>query len=112
MSVQAERLDKHIPLPDLLPMQLIISSKDNLIANSKGEFIVIIDVDNERSYSLSIIGSRIWMEISKPIAIGQLVEVLCQKYNWERATCEFVVINFIMFLSREKLILFHLFTYY
>ncbi|MEF2243457.1 MULTISPECIES: PqqD family peptide modification chaperone [unclassified Paenibacillus] len=108
----AERLDKHIPLPDLLPMQLIISVKDNLITNTKGEFIVLVDVDNQRSYSFSIIGSRIWQAIDKPVAIGQLIEQLCQRYDWERAACELIVINFIMFLSREKLILYQLFTYY
>ena len=111
LTIHTERFDRHIPMPDLLPMQLLISRKEHLIVIHRGEFVVIFDIESQKHYSLSVIGSRIWKAIDRPITIGQLVEVLCQRFEWEQATCELIVIYFVLFLSQEKLIIFQIFTY-
>jgi len=110
MSIYTERLDRQIPLPDQLPMQLPVSKKEQLIIIHRGEFVVIFDIERQRHYSLSAVGSRIWKAFDKPITIGNLVEVLCRKFDWERAACELIVLYFILFLSLEKLIIFQIFS--
>ena len=110
MTKHTERFDRQIPMPDLLPMQLPVSKREHLIIIHKGEFVVIFDIERQRHYSLSAIGSRIWKAMDRPITVGNLVEVLCRKFEWERPACELIVIYFVLFLSLEKLIIFQIFT--
>lgn len=67
--------------------QKVIISPDVLFQEVSGE-IVLLDLASESYFGLDEIGARIWTLLNEEKAVGQIVEVLLDEYEVDRARLE------------------------
>ena len=67
--------------------QKVIISPEVLFQEVSGE-IVLLDLASESYFGLDEIGARIWTLLNEEKAVGQILEVLLEEYEVDRATLE------------------------
>jgi hypothetical protein len=67
--------------------QKVIISPEVLFQEVSGE-IVLLDLASESYFGLDEIGARIWALLNEEQSVGQIVEVLLEEYEVDRARLE------------------------
>jgi hypothetical protein len=67
--------------------QKVIISPEVLFQEVSGE-IVLLDLASESYFGLDEIGARIWALLNEEKSVGQIVEVLLEEYEVDRARLE------------------------
>jgi len=67
--------------------QKVIISPEVLFQEVSGE-IVLLDLASESYFGLDEIGARIWALLNEEKAVGQIVEILLEEYEVDRARLE------------------------
>jgi len=67
--------------------QKVIISPEVLFLEVSGE-IVLLDLASESYFGLDEIGARIWALLNEEKSVGQIVEVLLEEYEVDRARLE------------------------
>jgi len=67
--------------------QKVIISPEVLFQEVSGE-IVLLDLASESYFGLDEIGARIWALLNEEKTVGQIVEVLLEEYEVDRARLE------------------------
>lgn len=85
------------------PETVVIQKKGFVTAEMDGE-TAMMSIDRGKYYSLDLVGSRIWEIITKPMAVGEVINILMVEYEVEIDTCERDVNAFLEKMYAEGLV--------
>ena len=89
--------------PNLALDDVVTHGEEQVFTVVDGE-AVLMSVENGKYYKLDDIGTRIWVLIETPTAVGALCDQLVQEFQVEHATCEADVQVLLSRLLRNDLI--------
>ena len=64
-----------------ISLQSTVQQAGSPLSASLEEELVILDNVNNQYYGLEAVGSRVWTLLEKPIALHELVEIICSEYE-------------------------------
>ena len=82
----------------------IISRTQEIVATDIDGETVMMSIENGKYYGLDLIGSRIWKLMEKPIKVSDLINILLEKFDVDRETCERDVLKFLNDLNGDKIL--------
>ena len=82
----------------------IVQKNESIITSELEGKAVMMSIENGQYYGFDEIATDIWTSIDTPIAIGELVSRLTEKYDVSKERCEESVIAFLTKLYNENLI--------
>ncbi|WP_026889086.1 lasso peptide biosynthesis PqqD family chaperone [Clostridium beijerinckii] len=65
---------------------------------------VMMNLDKGKYFALNLVGSRIWEVIQEEIYIKDIINILLEEYDVDKATCERNVLDYLGVLENEELI--------
>lgn len=90
---------------DKLTISSIVKQLDNHLACSLGEDgIAILNIDNNKRFSLDPVGERIWSLSKNSIRVRDIVTLLTQEYDVPSEECEKDTISLLVMLWKAGLI--------
>ncbi len=81
----------------------IVRNNDLLTSDMDGD-LVMLSIENGKYYGMNAIGRRIWLLLDKPMAVGEVCDVLTSEFAVSRAQCEQDVLPFIVKLIEKNII--------
>lgn len=83
---------------------IIQRSSKELITNTLGNELVMMDMENGDYIGINSAGTAIWAIIEKPISVTELVNELVKNYDVERELCEKQSIHYLQTMWQHGLI--------
>ena len=65
---------------------------------------VMMNLDKGKYFALNLVGSRIWEVIKEGIYVKDIINILLEEYDVDKATCERNVLDYLGVLKNEELI--------
>jgi len=65
---------------------------------------VMMNLDKGKYFALNLVGSRIWEVIKEEIYVKDIINILLEEYDVDKATCERNVLDYLGVLKNEELI--------
>jgi len=84
--------------------ETIISQIEEIVASDIDGETVMMSIQNGEYYGLDDIGSRIWELIEKPVKVSDLIDILLERFDVDRETCERDVLKFLNELNEDKIL--------
>ena len=81
-----------------------VRQRDDLLAQSLDEDIVMANIESGKYYGLAATGKRIWELLAQPRSVADLCARLLAEFDVSRAACEQETLTFLNELQREGLI--------
>ena len=81
-----------------------VKQRDDLLAQSLDEDIVMANIESGKYYGLALTGKRIWELLEQPRTVADLCTRLLAEFDVARAVCEQETLTFLNELQREGLI--------
>lgn len=76
----------------------------DLIGASVDDELVMMSVEHGQYYGLGGVGPRVWELLDQPRTLNELVEVILDEYEVERAVCESDLVGFLAQMEKLGLI--------
>ena len=90
---------------DMLPLDsIVIRGPVEMLCYDLDDEVIIVNLDDQRGYSLNGIGGCIWQLLQQPITIAALIEQLLSEFDVDPGTCEADVREFLSQLQCAELI--------
>jgi hypothetical protein len=86
-----------------LSLDSFVQRKDNnLIISELGCDLVMMDIENGSYLSLNRTGRIIWEQIEKPIQVGDLIQLLMNRFSIDENICTIETIDFLTKIAGQK----------
>jgi hypothetical protein len=81
---------------------LVQRNDSNLIISELDNDLVMMDIENGSYLSLNKTGRIIWEQLEQPIAVGELIQQLMNRFLVDEKTCAAETLDFLDKIERQK----------
>ncbi len=82
----------------------VICQIEEIVASDIDGETVMMSIENGKYYGLDDIGSHIWKLIEKPVKVSDLIDMLPERFDVDRETCERDVLKFLNELNEDRIV--------
>jgi len=82
---------------------VVVTAKDKRYSKLNQE-VVILDLKSEAYYGLNPVGATIWQSLQEPKTVGEIRDVILNKYDVESEQCDRDLTMFLEELNHQGLI--------
>ena len=84
-----------------------VEAIDNLLTQTLGDELVILNLNDEKYYTLNDMGSRMWQLLTSGLTVDETIQALLAEYEVEEAVIRSDLDNFIRYLQERFLVEVH-----
>ena len=84
-----------------------VEAIDNLLTQTLGDELVILNLNDEKYYTLNDMGYRMWQLLTSGLTVDETIQALLAEYEVEEAVIRSDLDNFIRYLQERFLVEVH-----
>lgn len=65
-----------------------VAQSQGVLASSVDNEIVMANINTDKYYGLNSVGTQIWQLLDRPKCLAEICDVLVERYDVERETCQ------------------------